>query len=228
MAYSLVMTTSVLITGFGPFPGVECNASAHLVRELARTARTRLANATVRVAVLPVTWIEAPALLRDVMDEVEPDLVLQFGVSAEADGFILERVAVNACCASADASGCFPEREDLLPGGQGRRISTLPLVRIARALRRSALPVTISENAGRYLCNAALYHGLDHAAAMPKRPRCGFIHIPAHLSEERSAARPCLSHGEALIGATIILQTCLAAATKSFGRPKRPAREQHT
>src|SRR6185503_17433013 len=76
--------TTVLITGFGPFPGVPVNATMQLVPELARAAARQFAGVRIATEVLATEWAAAPQRLDALLAEIEPDLVLHFGVSSRA------------------------------------------------------------------------------------------------------------------------------------------------
>ena len=78
--------TTVLITGFGPFPGVPVNATMRLVPELAQAAARRFAGVRIATAVLATEWAAAPRRLDQLLAEIAPDLVLHFGVSSRARG----------------------------------------------------------------------------------------------------------------------------------------------
>ena len=88
--------TTVLITGFGPFPGVPVNATMRLVPELAR-AGAAICRRADRHRGAGTEWAAAPRRLERCSAEIEPDLVLHFGVSSRARGFEVEARARNAC-----------------------------------------------------------------------------------------------------------------------------------
>ena len=59
----------------------------------------------------------------------------------------------------------------------------LPLKAITAALRKSGIPVELSQSAGLFVCNAVFFH-LCHALATRYRTmRGGFIHVP-YLPEQ--------------------------------------------
>ncbi len=207
--------TSVLITGFGPFPGVPVNATMRLLPELARAAPRLFPDVQFDTRVLPTEWAAGPRRLQQVLAEVEPDLALHFGVSSRARGFEIEQRARNACSASPDASGVLPAGPALRDGGAEHLPASLPVRHIVTRLRRLGIPAFVSRDAGSYLCNAALYHSLvcakDQSAA---GRRVGFVHIPATLARPgganrgRTGACP-LTWDETVIGALEILAAAL-------------------
>jgi pyroglutamyl-peptidase len=208
--------TQVLITGFGPFPGVPVNATMRLVPELARAAQKRFPDVRVAIEVLPTEWSAGLEHLQQKLAQIAPDLALHFGVSARARGFEIEQRARNACAPTSDASGALPRGTAVRSGGAEHLAASLPVYAIVARLRRAGIPAFVSRDAGAYLCNAALYNSL--ASADDSR-RVGFIHVPATLSRPggpnrgRPGACP-LTWEQALAGSLEILALCL-------GRPAR-------
>lgn len=188
----------VLITGFGPFPGVAWNPTAWLVQTLARTHSRPLT-----AAVLPVSWQSAWAALEPLLEAAQPRQVILFGVSREARGFCLEQRAFNARSEHADAEGATPENQRLLDSPAENLDATLPLTSIASTIDAAGFPVELSDDPGRYLCNAMLFHALHWAQGT--RTRVGFVHIP-HLGETGP-----LTPVQALTGARLIVETGISA-----------------
>jgi pyroglutamyl-peptidase len=208
--------TTVLITGFGPFPGVPVNATMRLLPELSRAAARAFPDVQFAVEVLPTDWAAAPRRLRQLLAEVDPDLALHFGVSSRARGFEIEQRARNACAATPDASGALPTGAAIRDGGAEHLPASLPVRHIVARLRHLGIPAFVSRDAGTYLCNAALYHSLVCAKDASGR-RVGFVHIPATLARPggpnrgRPGACP-LTWEDALDGAIEILAACLGRA----------------
>jgi pyroglutamyl-peptidase len=205
--------TTVLITGFGPFPGVPVNATMRLLPELARAAAKRFPAVHFAVEVLPTEWDGGTRRLERLLTEVKPDLALHFGVSSRARGFEIERRARNVCSAQPDASGALPAGLPVLGGGAEHLPASLPVQHIVTRLRRRGIPTFVSRDAGAYLCNAALYRSLVCARDAPGR-RVGFVHIPASLARSgrpnRGPTGACpLTWEQALDGALEILAVCL-------------------
>jgi pyroglutamyl-peptidase len=210
--------TTVLITGFGPFPGVPVNATMRLLPELALAAPRLFPDVRFAVEVLPTEWAAGPRRLGQVLAEVAPDLALHFGVSSRARGFEIEQRAHNTCSAAPDASGVLPVGAALRDGAAEHLAASLPVRHIVTRLRRLGIPAFVSRDAGAYLCNAALYHSLvcarDKTAA---GRRVGFVHIPASLARPggtnrgRTGACP-LTWEATVVGALEILAACLGRA----------------
>jgi len=206
------MTTSpprhILLTGFGPFPGMPVNVSAALVDSLARAARVRDPGLIVHTAVLDTHWQRGPAQARAALDDIKPDIVIHFGVSAAAKGFVIETCGVNACRALPDANGHLPPLTVLDPAGLAAHTVTVPVARIVTALHTNRLPAKASSDAGQYLCNAVLYRSLSwvngQRGTNVDEVQVGFVHIPSVLAQDGP-----LSPSQALAGGLVIIDTCL-------------------
>ncbi len=107
----------VLLTGFGPFPGVDRNASAELASELARRGSRRHEHLRFVAEVLPVNWRSAPVRLSDILHLHRPAVAIHFGVSARATGFVIETHAYNATKDVPDESGQIADAACLVTGG---------------------------------------------------------------------------------------------------------------
>lgn len=202
--------SSILLTGFGAFPGVEENATAALVPELAVAARARFPQHHVVDEVLPVEWARAPQRLQQLLAESDARLALHFGVSREAHGFQIELTGRNVCEARHDAVGTLPQAAALITGGPDVLASTFPAGRILARLREAGIPCAPSESAGTYLCNALLYHSLVNARTRPFQT--GFVHLPASLTPA-SGADCILSWQDAIAGGIEIIAACLEMET---------------
>jgi pyroglutamyl-peptidase len=194
---------TILLTGFGPFPGVPKNISADLVRVLAKRARKTLAPYRVVSSVLPTEWDRAPRLLASLHARHTPVLALHFGVATGTRGFRLETEARNYRRAISDASGSLPASTSLAHEGATVYAVTIAAKSIAAGLESNGYTVSLSDDAGGYLCNAILYHSLALAEESGGTCRVGFVHIPADLSN------PPLTLPEAVAGALEIVKFAL-------------------
>ena len=180
---------TVLLTGFGPFPGVGANATTLLVPRLAEAAARTFPGMRIAYDVLPTEWSAGPARALRLYGEHRPALALHFGVSSRARGFEIETRARNRCQASPDAAGLLPPLDLLSPEGPETLPAQVPAAYIVARLRRRGLPASLSRDAGGYLCNALLYRALELGRDLPDPPRAGFIHLPASLVHERFPTR---------------------------------------
>jgi pyroglutamyl-peptidase len=181
--------TTVLLTGFGPFPSVPANATSILVPRLAEAARVAFPGIIFETRTLPTEWAAGIEHLDGCYREVAPSVALHFGVSSRARGFEIEARGRNRLACIPDAAGKIPGASVLRANGHEFLASTVPVSEIVHRLRRRGLPAFISRDAGTYLCNAALYTALDMARQTSRDHRIGFIHVPSSLLvEERRPA----------------------------------------
>ena len=221
MPYQTTRKTRVLLTGFGPFPGVPVNASAELARELAEAANRAFPGVEVVAAYLPTEWAEGRSELRGLLKRLAPDIALHFGVSERARGFEIEARAKNRCEASLDDSGQMIEAGELEADAPDQHLAGIGARRVVENLRQAGLPAFLSRDAGGYLCNAVFYHSLTLAnmasAEGSAGHQAGFIHIPVSLADARRwPHRPAtpLSWRQAMQGGLIILATCLGTKAR--------------
>lgn len=202
----------VLITGFGPFPGVPRNISATVAERLGHAVRRRFPSAHVVFSALPTEWHIAPDHVGDLVADLRPRVALHFGVSEQAQGFVIETVARNHAH-KVDAAGMMPELPLLDPFGPPEMATQLPAARLRTRLERLGLPVRLSRDAGAYLCNAVFYRSVLAQRAADNGGRSGFIHLPVrvpdrHLPGERR--RPTsLDLDRAVHGGVEIIAACL-------------------
>ena len=173
--------STVLLTGFGPFPSVPANATSLLVPRIADAARVAYPGIAFEVRTLPTEWAAGLAHLDDLYDSLAPTVALHFGVSSRARGFEVEARGINRCAFVPDAAGFFPDMPTLSEDGADHLASTVPVSAIVARLRNRGLPAFVSRDAGAYLCNAALYSALDKARRNARDDRIGFVHIPSSL-----------------------------------------------
>ena len=153
---------TLLVTGFGAFPGVAENPSGALARAL-----DGLEHRGVRIIgrEIETSWARAWPALAKLAEAEAPDALVMLGVSPRAD-VELELTARNMCGLRDDCDGRQPEETLLVADGPATLATTLPW---------QALDVATSEDAGEYLCNAVFYLAQHHLPAIPLR---GFVHLP--------------------------------------------------
>lgn len=200
----------VLLTGFGPFPGVDRNASADLATELACHASLRHGHLRFIAEVLPVDWKQTPVRLAELLRQHRPAVALHFGVSARATGFVIETHAYNATKGVPDEGGQLAAGGILIAGDRARRSATLPVRGVVKALHAAGYPAELSSDPGRYLCNAVLFHSLRYATRAAPKMRSGFIHIPATLEPGTPGEASLIGWADALDGGLRVLDACVA------------------
>lgn len=163
----------LLITGFGAFPGMAVNPSAVVAARVGAAARLRrAAGGPPRAVVLRTAYAALETELGPLLAEA-PLAVLMIGVAGRTRRVRVEMRAANrASRLMPDAGGSPSRRLTLTTSGPAARWAGPAAARAEAILRRTGLPVRLSRDAGRYLCNAAYYRAL--AAPCPVL----FLHIP--------------------------------------------------
>jgi len=217
-----VSPVRVLVTGFGPFPGVPYNASETLVRALAGQFARRTRGVEISSAVLPVSWGSASAAANKAVAACAPHAVLHFGVSRRATTFEIESRAVNMCGPRPDAHGRAVPPMPVVRAAAPLLMPSLPPLHLVRALRLSGFSAELSRNAGRYLCNALYYSSLVREAEGGSL--AAFIHMPV-LGDP--AARACITMTEAVDAARILVQAAAEAVLRAKQQEARYGRRPH-
>jgi pyroglutamyl-peptidase len=202
--------TTILLTGFGPFLAVAENATGMVVPAMAKAASARFPHLHCVAEVLPTDWIAAPARLDELVRTHNPAIILQFGVSPRAKGFVIETRGRNERQPSVDASGSKPRASRIAEGGPKFLATSLPTKLIINRLHALGLPAVRSHSAGQYVCNALLYHRLwASACAAPAAPppMTGFIHLPVNVPVT-SASPKTLTMDQAVAGGVEIINAC--------------------
>jgi pyroglutamyl-peptidase len=162
----------ILVTGFGPFPGVLRNPTQQLALRL---HGQHIRGVEVVAEAWPTTLAGLDYRRRSAVLWWQPDLVVHLGVHGTAQAIHLERTAHNAVdFRVADAAGHQPLPGLLLADGPGQWQTALPAQELAQTLVAAGLPAHVSDDPGRYLCNAtyALSLADDHG------PAALFVHVP--------------------------------------------------
>ncbi len=172
------MGITILVTGFGQFPGAPFNPTGPLVTRLARLRRPGLAEATIVPHVFTTTYAavdhELPALLR----RHRPDVLLMFGLAPRAKTLRIETRARNTLTPIPDATGNAPRGRAILADAPSVLAMPAPARRLLAAARHARVPIALSQDAGRYLCNYLCWRAAA-AAGQPGGPRlAAFIHVP--------------------------------------------------
>ncbi|WP_232698754.1 pyroglutamyl-peptidase I [Brevibacillus daliensis] len=171
----------ILLTGFDPFDGEAINPAWEAVKDFEdRTYE----NIQVFVKQIPTVFYRSLDVLREAIEEVQPDIVICVGQAGGRPDFTVERVAINIDDARiADNEGNQPVDEPIILNGPVAYWSTLPIKVIVQQVREAGIPASVSHTAGTFVCNH-LFYGLQHLIATQSHNiRGGFVHIP-YLPEQ--------------------------------------------
>ncbi len=204
------MAATILVTGFGPFPGAPFNPTGPLVQRLARMRRPALADTKIVPHVFPTSYAGVDRDLPRLLALHRPDALLMFGLAPRAKTIRVEARARNAVSLLPDAGGGALVRHAIAPGGPPATALPAPARHLLAAVRSARVPAGLSRDAGRYLCNYLCWRAAA-AAAGPGGPRiAAFIHVPpvrrvpvprARVKKRRLAPADLLRAGGALLRA---------------------------
>jgi len=171
---------NILLTGFEPFGGLNDNPSARVVDNV---DGLEIGRYKVVARTLPVTFVDAPQRIEQLIAEYEPELVVSLGLAGGEGSIRLERRALNHVDfrISDNAGQCV--QGPVCDGGAESYLSNLPLELIRDALQRNDIPVRLSDSAGTFVCNALMYSALNICSQQDRDTMCGFIHLP-YLPEQ--------------------------------------------
>ena len=178
--------TTILITGFGRFPGAPYNPSEPLARAVARRRRPAFADVKRVVHIFETSYAAVDRDLPKLIAAHKPDIVLLFGVAGRTPQVRIETRARNTkSILFPDVTGHRPEERAIVAGAPPAR-GRAPFAALLAAARSSRVPTRLSRDAGRYLCNYSYWRALE-TASRTGTPLAQFIHIPPVA---RNARRP--------------------------------------
>lgn len=144
-----------------------------------------IAGRRVVARLLPVDMALVAQTVPPILDEVNPDLILSFGLWPGEPVLRLEQTAVNHSRFELRDDSGVKRTGAVRDGGSPAYPTGLPVEAMQRTLRAEGLPCRISGTAGSYLCNALFYIMSDECARRGKG-RAGFMHLP-YLPEQVAA-----------------------------------------
>jgi len=170
----------LLITGFDPFGGAAVNPSWLAVEKLP----DRIGSFAVHKKMIPTVFGAAAEAVLEEAEKVQPDVILCVGQAGGREAVTPERIAVNIRDARiADNAGNQPRGEFVVPEGPAAYFATVPVEKMAQAIRKEDIPATVSNSAGAFVCNDVMYTLLHRYAGTAVK--VGFIHVP-YLPEQGS------------------------------------------
>lgn len=180
----------LLITGFEPFGGEKVNPAWEAVHALPDTFN----GWQLYKLQVPVVFGLAGETVLKKAEEVQADAVIAVGMAAGRPAVTPELVAINRRFAEVpDNAGqrfCDAPCDET---GENAYFATLPVRRMAEAIREKGLKGAVSTTAGTYVCNDLMYALLR--AYENTTVRAGFIHVPC-LPEQAGDKYPSMTREE--------------------------------
>lgn len=163
----------MLITGFSPFGGGDVNPSWLAVQNLP----DKIGEYVLCKLEIPTIFGLSAAAVLEKAAALDPDVILCLGMAAGRDAVTPERIAVNIRDARiSDNAGNRPRGEFVVANGPAAYFATVPVEKMAQAIRDAGIRAAVSNSAGTYVCNDVMYSLLHRFAGT--RVKVGFIHVP--------------------------------------------------
>lgn len=202
--------TTVLITGFGRFPGAPFNPSGPLAHAVGKRQRPAFADLKRVVHIFQTSYAAVDRELPKLLAQHRPDIVLMFGLAGRTPHVRIETRARNArSTLFPDVTGFRPNEREIVPGKSAQQ-GPAPFTLLLGASRRARLRSKLSSDAGRYLCNYIYWRALE--ASRSGTPLAQFIHIPwVPIVRRRPTRKPRMSQAALARAGEAILLALLAA-----------------
>ena len=192
-AMSFTDVMKILVTAFGPFDGRVENASSLALAGLKR----RLPE--IRMRVLPVDSVIAPARIKQAIRLLRPDALVMLGEAVGTERLRIEDTAWNELdFRIPDIAGRQPELREIAAGMPASLSSTLPVDSVLARLMASGHDAERSSDPGRYLCNQVFFTALMSIRNQRLPCRAGFIHLP--LARDLPTSRVVEALGDVIDG----------------------------
>lgn len=165
----------ILISGFDPFGGEKVNPAYEAVKLLPDS----IAGAEIVKLEIPTVFHIAAEIIEQKVEEVDPDVILCIGQAGGRYGVTPERVAINVDDARIpDNRGNQPVDQTIREDGPAAYFSSLPVKAMVQKMREAAVPSSVSNSAGTFVCNHIMYQILYMIDKNYSDKTGGFIHCP--------------------------------------------------
>lgn len=194
----------ILVTGFDPFGKDTMNPALEVVKRLP----DEIAGAEIIKLEVPTVFQKSAIVTQTAIQKHQPDVVVNIGQAERRKGITPERVAINIDDARIpDNEGQQPIDEPIVKTGPAAYFSTLPIKAITAAIQAAAIPASVSNSAGTYVCNHLMYQSLHYATTEFPKMQAGFIHIPLMDGQSENSKLPSLPLATLVQGIEIAIAT---------------------
>ena len=174
------MKMKLLLTGFDPFGGEQTNPALEAVMRV----RDQIGTIQIIKREVPTVFEKSVEVVKEMIKEEEPDMVICVGQAGGRCDMTVERVAINYMDARIpDNEGNKPEDQPVIKDGENAYFSTLPIKRMVTAMKEAGIPASVSNSAGTFVCNQLLYGVLHWIQKEGLPTKACFIHVP-YLPEQ--------------------------------------------
>jgi pyroglutamyl-peptidase len=206
------MTATILITGFGPFPGAPFNPTEPLAVELAQRRHPAFANVRRVAHVFRTSYEVVDRELPTLIAREKPAALVMFGLATRTKHIRIETRARNVLTRLVpDADGQIPATAAIVPGAPMALSLRAPAQRLLMAALASGVPAALSHDAGHYLCNYLCWRAAEAARAGALR-LAAFVHVPGVRRAQVQPRPPALTLDDLAEAGEAIVRTAVAAA----------------
>jgi pyroglutamyl-peptidase len=169
---------SILITGFGPFPGAPFNPTIPLVKRLTQLRRPALDDVKLTSHIFHVTYDTVDRELPKLIAKVGPQALLMFGLADRTAHLRIEtraRNAVTTLIADADRRRA---RKGSIAEGADAKLFGSHTAKLLRAALATGIDARSSRDAGSYLCNYLSWRAIEAVGKGADLRLASFVHVP--------------------------------------------------
>ena len=209
------MSLTILVTGFGPFPGAPFNPTGLLAQRATRARRPALADVKIITHIFPTSYAAVDRELPSLIAKHKPDALLMFGLAPRARELRVETRARNTLALLPDAGGASLGRWTIAIGKPASIKLRTPDRALLAALRGLRPRATLSRDAGRYLCNYLCWRASEKASTSTRPRFTAFIHVPpVRRGPRRKRDKALASLNDLTVAGTRALVALIAAARR--------------
>jgi pyroglutamyl-peptidase len=197
----------ILIAGFEPHTGDKVNPSEMVARSFEGAL---LAGRPVASRVIPVETRNIRERFEAALQLDHPEIVILLSQFGGRTALSLERVAVNVLDFESDNVGVARKGDVVTRGGPEARISNLPLEKIVEAWSVAGVPGYVSNSAGTFIGNQALYEVLALTENGVPPALVGLVdlpYLPAQAIAAGSESNPSMSFDLMKKGIEVLVET---------------------
>ncbi len=158
----------ILLTAYEPFNKSPWNSSLEVLNKI---------DSDVCKREIKVSFKDGPIMIKQAIDEVNPDIVILMGEYGGNGKVSLEKIAINYQGPGKEALdnyGVYKDGEVITEGGVDGIFTNVDIENLNRHLLAKGFDTRISLSAGNHLCNIGFYVARTYS----DKYKCIFIHIP--------------------------------------------------
>ena len=180
---------SILITGFGPFPGAPSNPTMPLVKRLTELRRPAFDNVQFASHIFHVTYATVDRELPQLLAKFRPQALLMFGLAGRTAHVRIETRARNAVTTLFPDADRNRSRKVSIAGDADARLFGPHSAKLLRAARGTGIDARASRDAGSYLCNYLSWRAIEAVDQGDGLHLASFVHIPLLARDDTSRTK---------------------------------------